>query len=67
MLKAQHNGLEFVIEEDKPDVGVYLYVYEGGKCVRDFLQNDVTTCIDMAFEDYGVAKNLWGNVGPALE
>ncbi len=62
MMKAQHNDLQFVIEEDHPDVGVYLYVYQNGKCVRDFLQNDKATCIAIAFEDYGVPKELWSEL-----
>ena len=48
-----------MIEPDLPDVGVYLYVYENGKCVRDFLQNDVLTCIEVAFQDYGVPRGKW--------
>jgi hypothetical protein len=63
MLKAQHNDLEFVIEEDHPNVGAYLYVYQGGKCVRDFLQNDEAMCIEIAFENYGVPRELWSEIG----
>lgn len=58
-MKAKYNELEFVIEEDHPDVGVYLYVYQDGTCVRDILQNDTATCIDVAFEDFGVPKEVW--------
>lgn len=62
MLKAERNQLEFIIEEDNPDVGVYLYVYEDGKCARDLLQNDIPTCIAVAFEEYGVPRDLWREV-----
>lgn len=59
MLKAKHKGLEFEIVEDNPDVGVYLNIYENGKCFRDDLQNDIATCMNIAFRDYGVPKDLW--------
>ena len=58
-LNAQCRGLTFVIEEDHPDVGAYLYIYDNGKCIRDILQNDVNTCKDIAFEEYGVGKDQW--------
>jgi hypothetical protein len=59
MLTAAHNGSEFKIVPDKPEVGVYLYVYDDGRCVRDELQNDVQTCKDVAFEEYGVPRDAW--------
>jgi hypothetical protein len=68
MLTAAHNSIEFEIVLDKPEVGVYLYVYENGRCVRDELQNDVEACKDVAFEDYGVSKDSWkGNVTGSAE
>ena len=59
MLMATHNGSTFKIVPDKPEVGVYLYVYEGSRCVRDELQNDEETCKEIALEDYGVPKDIW--------
>ena len=59
MLSVTFNGLGFVIEEDNPDVGVYLYVYREGKCVSDHLQDDITSCIEFAFENFDVPKTLW--------
>jgi hypothetical protein len=59
MLTALHNGNRFEIVQDEPEVGVYLYVYDNRQCVRDILQNDVETCIEIAFEDYGVPKDVW--------
>jgi hypothetical protein len=58
-IHAEHKGLSFVIEEDNPDVGVYLYIYDNGKCIRDALQNNIATCKEMAFEEYGVANAQW--------
>jgi len=59
MLTARHNGKLFEIVPDEPDVGVYLYVYDNSLCIRDELQNDVKTCIEIAFEDYGVPRDVW--------
>jgi len=59
MLTARHNGNRFEIVADEPEVGVYLYVYDNDLCIRDVLQNDVETCIEIAFEDYGVPKDVW--------
>lgn len=63
MLRAEHNGYEFVIEQDKPEVGVYMYVFIEGQCVRDELQNDLGTCIRIALEDYGVPTVAWSEDG----
>ena len=59
MLTARHNGNLFEIVPDEPDVGVYLYVYDNSLCIRDVLQNDAKTCIEIAFEDYGVPRDVW--------
>ena len=59
ILEANHNGKEFRIKEDYPEVGSYLYVYEAGKCVEDHLQNDIEMCMQMAFEDYEVPLDKW--------
>ncbi len=44
IFEAKHNNLVFKIEEDYHEVGAYLYVYEAGNCIKDFLQNDIYTC-----------------------
>lgn len=59
MKKAENNGLRFEIVEDNPDVGFYLYVYDGDRCIADYLQNDEETCKQVALEDYGVEFLLW--------
>lgn len=59
ILEANHNGKKFRIEEDYPEVGSYLYVYEGEKCVRDHLQKDIEVCKKLALEDYEVPLNKW--------
>jgi hypothetical protein len=65
VFEVEFNGRKFKIEEDYPDVGVYLYVYEGNKCIKDYLQNDIETCMQVALEDYDVPLDRWGmNVNP---
>jgi hypothetical protein len=59
ILETLHNGKVFKIEEDYPEVGVYLYVYEDDQCVNDYLQNDIETCKELAFEDFGVPLCSW--------
>lgn len=52
--------LSLVIEEDLPDIGAYLYVYNShGDCVADYLQDDVDSCKRQAYEAFGVAHNSW--------
>ena len=58
-LEAEHNGMKFKIEEDLPEVGVYLFVYKDDKCIIDDLQNDIETCQQIAFEDFQVPKEKW--------
>jgi hypothetical protein len=58
-LEAYHENLRFVIEEDFPEVGAYLYVFQNNKCIRDYLQNDVETCQEEAFDIFGVPISHW--------
>jgi hypothetical protein len=60
MLVAAQNTLRFEIVPNYVEVGVYLFVYENDKCVRDDLQNDVKTFQNVAFEAYGVPLTQWG-------
>lgn len=61
MLRARHGEHALEIVEDELEVRAYLYVYRGVRCVRDELQSDVETCIEVAFEDYGVPKTCRTN------
>jgi hypothetical protein len=67
MKTAEHNRLRFEIVEDNPEVGFYLYVYDGEKCIADHLQNDEETCMQLAFEDYGVDRSVWREKVPATD
>ena len=50
---------KFIIEEDLPKVGAYLYVYEGENCIFDCLQDSVDICKEIALERYGVPLDSW--------
>ncbi|MBS0626064.1 MAG: hypothetical protein JSS32_08450 [Verrucomicrobia bacterium] len=48
----------FEIKYD-PVFGFYLYLYEGDKCIRDYLQDRLELAIECAWEDFGVPKDAW--------
>jgi hypothetical protein len=54
-----NKGLRFLIEGEYPDIGAYLYIYEGDKCIRDEIQDTIEICKDVAFEDYKVPLDSW--------
>jgi hypothetical protein len=45
-----------------PLVGFYLYVFENGKCIRDYLQDTLELAIEFAWEDFSVPKDAWKKV-----
>jgi hypothetical protein len=61
-LEAEHDGLKFRIEEDNPEVGVYLYVLKNGTCIKDYLQDNIETCKMVALEEYKVPVSIWQEV-----
>jgi hypothetical protein len=56
-LKPRH----YEIKND-PSVGFYLYVFEDGKCIRDYLQDTLELAMKYALEDFGVPKDAWKKV-----
>lgn len=58
-LISLNSEFEFIIEEDNPEVGCYLYVFKNNICIADILQNDIYTCKIIAYEEYGVAMDSW--------
>ena len=62
MLEVTHDGRVFRIMVDLPEVGVYLLVYEGEVCTRDYLQSDVEACMRLALEEFEIAWRQKGNV-----
>ena len=49
----------FKIEEDYPEVGAYLYIYENGQCIFDYLQDNIKMCKEFAFEKFNIPINSW--------
>lgn len=63
ILKAEHEGCKYRIEEDKPEVGWYVYRFdENGKCTHDYLQNTEKIAIEFAEERFGVPQEIWKGV-----
>ena len=56
---AEYKKLFFKIEEDYPEVGAYLYVYQQDKCIKDLLQDTIDVCKEVALEEYGVPIDIW--------
>ena len=48
----------FIIEEED-GVGFYLYVFTGGNCTRDYLQDSLDLAIGQAERDFGVLRETW--------
>jgi hypothetical protein len=62
-LRSVYNNKKFVIDEDIPEVGFYLYVYDGDKCVYDCLQDTIEICKEVAFEEFQVPLGSWQEIG----
>ena len=58
-LMTVYGDKKFVIDEDMPEVGSYLYVYDGGKCIYDCLQDTIDICKEIALEKYQVPLESW--------
>lgn len=59
IFEVEYNDMKFKIEEDLPEVGVYLYVYHKDKCEKDYLQDNIEVCKQIAFEEFGVPYEKW--------
>ena len=42
-----------------PMVGFYLYVFEGEKCIRDYLQDTLEIAMECALKNFGVPNDAW--------
>jgi hypothetical protein len=51
-LKPMH----YEIKHD-PSIGFYIYLFEDGKCIRDYLQDTLELAMECAWEDFGVQKD----------
>ena len=52
----------YFIEENRPEVGWYLHVYENGSSVADHLQESFEAVIAQASDEYGVPPDSWEEV-----
>ena len=48
----------FVIKGDVA-AGFYIFVFQDGVCVQDYLQDTLEQAIEMAHDDFGVSKDAW--------
>lgn len=53
--------MHYEIEHDLV-AGFYLYVFENGKCIRDYLQDTLEVAMECARDDFGVTKDAWVKV-----
>lgn len=42
-----------------PKVGYYFYVFDGERCVRDYLQDTFEDALDFAEQYYSIRKDNW--------
>ena len=53
----------FVIEEDLPDVGWYLRIYDNqNNCVADYLQDTFKDVMDFASEEFEIDNSNWKEI-----
>lgn len=57
--KSQSTKPRYYEIKHDPSVGYYLYVYENGKCVRDYLNDSLELAMEYAWENFGVPLELW--------
>lgn len=62
-LIANHNNTKFIIEQDNPDIGYYLYVWKNNQCIADHLQDTLEKAKEFAFEEYNVPFSEWSGIG----
>jgi len=58
-LAAECRGILCEIEEDKPEVGAYLYVFMPDGTQYDYLQNTILDCQEFALEEFEIPLNCW--------
>jgi len=58
---ASSDLCDFIIEEDLPGIGWYLYVYEKNsmKCIADYVQDTFEILLDFAEKKYNVKHESW--------
>lgn len=60
---THHEGKRYLIKEDLPDVGFYLFVYDkSGKCTHDYLQDTLEVAKYHALSEFGVPIATWSTL-----
>ncbi len=54
ILETVWGKTNYIIEEDLPEVGAYLYCFENEICINDYLQNSIEECKMFALEEFGI-------------
>lgn len=62
VFEVLQDDIVFRIEEDFPKVGCYLYVVKDGKCIKDYLQNNIEACKLIVLEEYGIPLESWKSI-----
>ena len=57
--RAEHDGRTFEIVSDKPEIGFYFFVYEGGMCTYDYVLDTVGLCKEFGVERFNVPLDSW--------
>ena len=57
--EIEHGEYKFVLEQDLPSVGWYIYVFKNGSSVFDTLQNTKEQAIETVCEKFSCPKKLW--------
>jgi len=60
-LVSYRDDKKFIIDEDLPKVGAYLYIYDGDNCIFDCLQDSIEICKAIALDEYNVPLESWKN------
>ncbi len=60
--QTEYQSKVFRIEEDLPEVGAYLFVYENSKDIYDYLQDSIKDCMEFAEEEFGVPIDSWNEI-----
>jgi len=59
---AYQKDYTFLLQEEGVEIGCYLFVWKGSKCIKDFLQGDKEICKTQALEEYKVPFDAWKQI-----
>jgi len=62
LLRAQQGSRTYVIEQDLPEIGAYLRIYEDGRDIADYLQDSIEDCKAFALEEFDVSTESWNRI-----